>query len=223
MYLVSDLEKEFRQGILFSADPQNSCHVFQRSIVDLKNYVNHPLAAKFMEITFNEKDNKLLVDEEAEKKLSSLLDEKISKWLTASNLSTFSVLWKHDQGIHPELHSDYLQEFCETFGHEMRHLVDYVAHSQMSEPLPPVVEEVFQHWLVVKKRDTQFTGREEVMEIVKSYIVSNDSKPLVLYGESGCGKTSVIAKAAGEVCVLTKKEKKLQLHLHILMIKSVLN
>lgn len=196
---MADLEKEFRQGILFALDPQTSCHVFHRTIVDLKNYVNHPLASKFMEITYNERERKLQVDEEADSKLDSLLSEKLVKWLGSNNISEFSVLWKHDLGIHPELHQGYLDEFCATFDHELRSIIDSTAQAQMSEPLPPIVDEVFQHWLAVKNVDVGFTGRQEVLDIMKSYTMSNDRKPLVLFGDSGCGKTSLIAKAAAEV------------------------
>ena len=42
-----------------------------------------------------------------------------------------------------------------------------------------------------------FRGREEVLESVRKYLVHGKSnQPLVIYGESGCGKTSVLSKVA---------------------------
>lgn len=32
---------------------------------------------------------------------------------------------------------------------------------------------------------------------IKEYMLGNSDKPLVLYGEGGCGKTSLLAKSAG--------------------------
>ncbi|ELU00304.1 hypothetical protein CAPTEDRAFT_145931, partial [Capitella teleta] len=198
-YLSSDLEKECRQGVLFSPDPENCCHIFHRCIVDLKNYVNHPKASKFMEITYNEREERLRVDEEADKNLNVLLEEKISKWLRMGNVSNFSVLWKHDVGIHPELHKEYLEEFCSTFELKLKSMIDSTALTQMSEPLPQIVDEVFQHWLAIKNCIIHFRGREDILEIIRSYAMSSDHKPLVLHGESGSGKTSLIGKASVEV------------------------
>ena len=35
------------------------------------------------------------------------------------------------------------------------------------------------------------------MERIRNYMLDDDEKPLVLYGEGGCGKTSLLAKSAG--------------------------
>lgn len=44
-------------------------------------------------------------------------------------------------------------------------------------------------------------GREEVVEKIHQYVVGDSKLPLVLFGESGCGKTSLMAKAASQVRV----------------------
>ena len=38
-------------------------------------------------------------------------------------------------------------------------------------------------------------GREDTMRRIPQYIVGPNASPLILWGESGCGKTSVLAKA----------------------------
>lgn len=42
-----------------------------------------------------------------------------------------------------------------------------------------------------------FYGREDTLERIKNYMLDDGDKPLVLYGEGGCGKTSLLAKSAG--------------------------
>lgn len=42
-----------------------------------------------------------------------------------------------------------------------------------------------------------FYGREDTLERIKNHMLGNSDKPLVLYGEGGCGKTSLLAKSAG--------------------------
>jgi len=42
-----------------------------------------------------------------------------------------------------------------------------------------------------------FYGRETELERIKNYMLSDCEKPMVLYGEGGCGKTSLLANSAG--------------------------
>lgn len=42
-------------------------------------------------------------------------------------------------------------------------------------------------------------GREDVVHQIRDYVLGTCRKPLVLYGLSGCGKTSLMAKAASQV------------------------
>lgn len=42
-----------------------------------------------------------------------------------------------------------------------------------------------------------FYGREDTLERLNEYMTGDDDKPIVLYGEGGCGKTSLLAKTAG--------------------------
>lgn len=39
---------------------------------------------------------------------------------------------------------------------------------------------------------------------IQNYLNSSSNKPLIIYGESGCGKTSLIAYSAQKVCILIK-------------------
>lgn len=42
-----------------------------------------------------------------------------------------------------------------------------------------------------------FYGREEELEQIHQHMTGDCEKPIVLYGEGGCGKTSLLAKSAG--------------------------
>lgn len=42
-----------------------------------------------------------------------------------------------------------------------------------------------------------FYGREDELERIRTHMLSDCEKPMVLYGEGGCGKTSLLAKSAG--------------------------
>jgi len=42
-----------------------------------------------------------------------------------------------------------------------------------------------------------FYGREDSLKRIEEHMKSNCEKPMILFGEGGCGKTSLLAKAAG--------------------------
>src|SRR6218665_1295588 len=64
-----------------------------------------------------------------------------------------------------------------------------------------VLDEVHQHWLIARNLTGCYVEREQVLDLVRSYAVSNEDKALVIFGEPGTGKSTVLAKAAAEVCM----------------------
>ena len=47
-----------------------------------------------------------------------------------------------------------------------------------------------------------FCGRQQILEDVCEYLGEKRQEILVLHGQSGCGKTSIMAQTAKLVCVL---------------------
>ena len=84
-------------------------------------------------MTFNEKLEKITVDQECETMIKELKEEKLPHWLPSSNQHHFDVLWKFDEGINPDLHNDYLSKICETFHDGMKHLVSTYARTTKLE------------------------------------------------------------------------------------------
>ena len=52
---------------------------------------------------------------------------------------------------------------------------------------------------VLRCRVDTFRGRQDIIARVEAYVKGTCNEPMVLYGVSGSGKTSVIAKAASLV------------------------
>ena len=61
----------------------------------------------------------------------------------------------------------------------------------------PRIVEIIQQLYMCKSRSDAFKGREDALAKIKEYLTSPADRPLILYGVSGSGKTSVVAK----VCV----------------------
>ena len=51
---------------------------------------------------------------------------------------------------------------------------------------------------VVNNFSQDFQGRSDILERVRNYIQGSSKQPLVLWGEGGCGKSSMLAKIAKE-------------------------
>jgi WD40 repeat protein len=64
------------------------------------------------------------------------------------------------------------------------------------EDRPGLELEVEAHDRFAEERSRIFTGRQAVLDIIAEYIRGPERRPLVLYGESGSGKSAVMAKAS---------------------------
>jgi len=78
----------------------------------------------------------------------------------------------------------------------------------------PILEEVLSHILFCQSKAAMFHGRENILQEIRHYLSlslppskegeregeEEERGPFILYGESGCGKTSVMAKIILEAC-----------------------
>jgi len=114
------------------------------------------------------------------------------------------------------------ERFCNSFRDKLQWLISRAAERSLSESgtslLQPRVVEVVQHLTMCRDRSHEFKGRSDVLQLVRDYVrlpqqqqqqrrrqrdpapeeqvVPSRSSPLVLGGESGSGKTSVMAKVS---------------------------
>ncbi|CAF0996732.1 unnamed protein product, partial [Rotaria sordida] len=58
--------------------------------------------------------------------------------------------------------------------------------------------EILQQLHVVNYFSQDFQGRTDILERVRNYVQGSSKQPLVLWGEGGCGKSSVLAKIVSE-------------------------
>ncbi|EDO34994.1 predicted protein, partial [Nematostella vectensis] len=211
-------ESEIRQGILASADPARECCWFSRNIRDLEKHVADGRAHLFIDTT-REGD----VDLEAQRLLGNLKKDLLHCYLPLDNVKTYDVTWSRD-GISPNLnneHRAYIERMCEDVQIVLQHLItNAIERRNSSEVTDPMFEEALQHLSFCQSKCEQFYGREDVLLScrlilnMRSYDVLDvcRNRPLVIYGESGCGKTSVVSMVAmrsrewlrGDTCVVVR-------------------
>ena len=115
------------------------------------------------------------------------------------------------------------EHFCDSFRDKLQWLISRAAERSLCESgtslLQPRVIEVVQHLTMCRDRSHEFKGRDDVLRVIRDYlklpqqqqqqlqqprlqddhsitgqVVPSRTRPLVLCGESGSGKTSVMAK-----------------------------
>ena len=137
MHSISDLEQELDLGILRSSESPSSFHVFSREIVDLKNYVSHPLASKFIDLRLNEAERVLEVDPSSLTLLQDLKQRKLAKHLPPECRHNFSILWRFEEGVSVLEHEPYINGLVTRFKIRMTDLIDRFAREQVEVALPP--------------------------------------------------------------------------------------
>ena len=79
---------------------------------------------------------------------------------------------------------------------------------QSLQPTSPVMEEVTRHAIFCRDHTQSFQGRKDILQSIHKYLgIQDPMMPLVVYGESGVGKTSLMAKVVMEMQERNKDRK----------------
>lgn len=108
----------------------------------------------------------------------------------------YTVEWIGREGLDTETHGQYLNHFIAHFYKNIVKLVDRAMRKEDSSAQGQIVTEILQHLHACNNSVKVFYGREENLIHIETYMRSESEKPLVLFGEGGCGKTSLLAKSA---------------------------
>ena len=109
------------------------------------------------------------------------------------------VLW-HSGGITADTHGNYLRGVLDTVGQNVgRSLLASVESRKAADH--PLVTECSAHWEMAKARAESIIGRWEIRATLKQFLAADRTilgapNVLVLHGESGAGKTSLMSAVA---------------------------
>ena len=188
-------ESEIRQGILQSRDTFAQCYWVRRVIRDLEDNVHETRAGDFIDVHADSRK----INEEAQEQLVKLKEEILLENLPRTNIRTYEVGWSRG-GIDPtssDEHAQYVNQLCEDFERMAREQISQAIRVLDDTDLnDPLYEEAVQHLSFCRSKCDTFYGREEILGQCKSYLLSNSNLPYVIFGESGCGKTSIVSVAA---------------------------
>ena len=158
--------------------------------------MKHEKAWRFVETTDDHE-----INTETESLLTKMKTELIPSHLPSDNIYNFKTQWSDNEGINEEDHRDYLKLFCDTFEKAILDLIERGYNNTSVEAVGKIYPEVLEHSHQAVQKVERFHGRESLLENIKTYLMSTSDQPLIIHGESGCGKTSVLAKAALQVLI----------------------
>ena len=184
---------------------QNNVLFFERNIIDIEEHLNTNANLSILK-KFIELDNQNKIDAEIKCLLDNLKNKKIPNALSKDNIFKFDVKWSKEAGISLETHADYLKEFGDLFFEQVKLLIDRnqeekIVLDNLNKNDTELLQEVLDHAYFCNKTAEKFQGRIDILNKVKNYILEENEFPLVIYGESGCGKTAIMAKVTSEVSV----------------------
>jgi len=185
---------------------KDSLACFVRVFSDLTENLSSKEARNFIDLPWGSSQ----ADQEAQELMNDLRDKQVPSCLSPSKVIRRELKWA-ERGVDPNLpeHQAYLQDFLDTF-YEIVTMMISRASRQEEKQLKaflgnPVLEEVLRHLSFCRARCESFHGREEVLQVIQGHLSGREGAgevmeeepncPFVLFGESGCGKTSLMARA----------------------------
>lgn len=98
-------------------------------------------------------------------------------------------------------HVQFLSKLCQDFFLVVkRRISDGIKKREASEPASDrLFEELIKHVKFAQRKMADFSGRDDLMRKIHYYIANRCSSPLVIHGDTGTGKTSLVAMAAKHV------------------------
>ncbi|CAL4059801.1 unnamed protein product, partial [Meganyctiphanes norvegica] len=121
----------------------------------------------------------------------------------------FKVKW-HNSGMNPEVpeHAQFVEDLCAQISPLLISIIDgIIEEDETKEELKSYLgiekrlfHELMQQSLMCQFRYKNFQGRQDTLTKIRRYLTNDSCVPLILHGDVGCGKSSLIAKAMERCC-----------------------
>ena len=177
-YTASATEQEIQAGALSIPEAKNHVYCYFR---ELKNLPADPCAASYVDL-----DKHGNPDSQASHQLQTLRER--LKAALPENTRTYAAGWLGDA---PSL--DHLERLCQDVYQDLEQII--LREIALLEDEDPLEREIASHTRFGRARAGQFVGREQPLQAIADYLQSSNNHPLVIWGESGCGKSVLMARA----------------------------
>ena len=189
-------EDEIQNGILKADSPNKHCLWFRRNIENLSEVASTSKNTSPFYIDFCG-DN---VDAKATELLKDLKDNHLQQTLDPERILKYDVKWEVQKGIDPSCseHEKYIKKLCSDFEVKItENILQGITEKENMKIKDPLYEELFQQTTICQEKCEMSYGRSLELDAIQEYLnTPSNQSPLVVYGQSGSGKTSLVAKAA---------------------------
>lgn len=181
-YLASATEQEIVHGALHSPNAQEHVFCFFRTIRGIPKDKN---AKDFLDFDREDKP-----DDDAGEQQNALKD-RLDAFLPKDNIFKYETRW-----LGNGIAADHITALCRDVEQALSRIIE--KEIEGLEEIDPLEKEISDHKVFGEERAMHFTGRAAILQSIADYIKGDNSRPLAIYGESGSGKSALMARAVQE-------------------------
>uniref|UniRef100_H3AUK9 Nephrocystin 3-like N-terminal domain-containing protein n=1 Tax=Latimeria chalumnae TaxID=7897 RepID=H3AUK9_LATCH len=193
-YRVAVLQREVDQG-LTQDPPEEHCYWFKRNITDIKYNLSSEKAFEYIDILPRQPE----INQERYAAHQIFINNTLAKKLRYTNICEYTVCWGRN-GIDPLVnrsHSYYIEQVCSDFQKAVLNQLNKSVLLKRKEAFQNYIkQEILEHFIFCLSRAKSFMGRQPVLLDLKDRVWFSNRKVIVVHGETGSGKSTIIAKAA---------------------------
>jgi len=188
-YVASATHQEVVNGAMKVEDSDEHVFGFFRSIENLDDIKKDIVKQKARD--FMNTDSQGQFDESAHYKLKKTKKD-LEKKLGEDNIFSYDVKWRNQS-----ITTDHLDKLCEDVLSSLSKVIKDEA--EKVKEIDDLEKEIDDHDAFGIDRARFFIGRVKILNDIEKYVKTPHNHPLVIYGESGSGKSALMAKAAEQV------------------------
>ena len=178
-------------------DKKKHCYWFKRRITDLEENLDKAKSRFFID-----KVGKCL-DEDAVSLLNDL-KSRVEGALDGVNINKYDIKWHGEDGVNQKENEDhklYISQLCTEFYDVLVDMINKGIEDKAKQNLDDdLLKEIAEQAVTCQEKSKTFYGRKEILDSIIEHVEKgNESRTLVVHGESGCGKTSIMAVAARKI------------------------
>ncbi|CAF1533025.1 unnamed protein product, partial [Rotaria sordida] len=178
-FFISVTAKEIYRALKNNINKSRRIICFFREIIDIEE-----LDSKYREIENADETKKLL------EKIKNLLHQSID----SSDIYTYRIRWNDENN-----RIKYFSQVFEDFYHAIKSQIDFHLIKYEKQQKNFLYNQILEHAIQCNLLTQRYFPRQDILEQIKNYIMSTSNCPCILLGESGTGKSSIMAKLVSEI------------------------
>lgn len=188
-YITSATESEAIEGIISYFSKTDYQQKLLQLIPELEQLDHKHIFGFFRNIDKNSTIENKFISEDYNR--AQIFKEKVKNQLINENTLNVAT----SQISKEKLDENYLDEFIESVTQFLKSQVDLQIKKDKEKNYTSLEVEKQQQYSYLNQKLENFLGQEKVLNKIQNYINNDDNKPLVICGESGIGKSSIMAQA----------------------------